>query len=368
MFALLALFLTSLLAGYFVYQNTDQINTKAYTNYQLKMDTVSQPSQWTPGTLPIANTEGGTIPSLAWAKCPQGQVLVIDQAGNIKCESDAVLVPGGEYFPYQCDGYKFSDIGIGVPTDVSYWFQVVNMAAALGGGWASWNNNITCPYTQPNTLTGKGYTTGFTVDEQKLHESIQLTELAAFKQAGWAWTNVWYPGFYGNALPSSLLQYLYSSSAYTSAYPTYIPCGGKPFDQGTINRWANTLNTAYSKVVEIINRARSGQNPPKAELYVYSVDLPLSLYQLSLLGISSSQSKFSYGVVYFPSGGTYLYTRVLLCLGNIYMGNCNPGDQYDPNTNMCTQMIKSCSSGTYDPLSGKCTSQAQKAQVKMQVN
>ncbi len=89
MFAVFLLFLMSLAGGSYLYWlNQDNVDTKIYDRYELRADDTSGDSSITVGTVPIANAEGGVIPSFAVQSresCPSGYTY---NSANGMCERD----------------------------------------------------------------------------------------------------------------------------------------------------------------------------------------------------------------------------------------------------------------------------------------
>ncbi len=104
MFAVFLLFLTSLAGGSYLYWlNQDNVDTKIYDRYEFRADDTSGDSSITVGTVPIANAEGGVIPSLAVQRssCPSGYTY---NSANGMCEREVyntsyyISCPSGFYY------------------------------------------------------------------------------------------------------------------------------------------------------------------------------------------------------------------------------------------------------------------------------
>ncbi len=107
MFAVFLLFLMSLAGGSYLYwQNQDNVDTKIYDRYEFRVDGTSGDSSITVGTIPIANAEGGVIPSLAVqrASCPSGYTY---NSANGMCEREVYTTS----YSYVCSW----------PTSYNYW-------------------------------------------------------------------------------------------------------------------------------------------------------------------------------------------------------------------------------------------------------
>jgi hypothetical protein len=281
------------------------------------------------------------MPSLAWAKCKEGEVLVID-AGNIKCESQAQIVPGGTYPPYWCGSVNLgrAGIGVGATTDsIGRTFYYLNSTGYL--------------FTFP-TYSG-----------DPVYSDFNFALIRALLNLGWHGTVV----FSNNTIGVSGF-----SSRACSFAPNMTGCPGTASYNGpyyyTLPNYPN-----YSPSVDVSSYV------PTIQRIINDIDQRLYSYAFYGTGVSKTELYYqtinfpgvgpiNFGYIHIPTilGADRLYTRTYICNGTIRFG-CSQGDQYDPTTDMCIQMVAQCSPGTtYNPSTGKCEGQAQKAIVKVQVN
>jgi hypothetical protein len=393
MFGVFLLFLTSLLAGSYLYwQNAEQINTKAYNNYQLQIDSASSPSSWTVGTVPIANAEGGTVPSLAWAKCPSGSALIIGPSG-ITCESDPTQTPSQYNIPYICQSALNNFIRSNNPHWGHSFMGVVDRDTAI-----TWNNIPHyieglfgyIPYQNVAFAVWEALVMNWSFSDYtptyKLFDRVAVGVANSLYSTNSNLKNYhnnvyrpWAQSRLGQA-PSSVSTYfigIFRNSYLDMPGPPYVETplfgtttsptpsfgvsatayGDPPLNVG-VN--PSEVDNAYNAVVNYYNNG----NPNR---FIFSLNF-------SLNGLTSGEQQLLKGernvniLFFYDERVDWHYVWAVSCVGS-WVPGCASDEKYDPNLGLCVKYSYTCGNGsTYNPSTGKCEGQAQKAIVKVQVN
>lgn len=383
-------------------ENLDNITSSAYRNYTLQVDTATSPNQWTPGTVSMMQTEGGTIPRLGFVQCPQNTVY---NAGTGKCEAQPQTsqTPVSYNIPYYCQtsvpvaGFsswaRNAQAFMGIVdrdtalswNNVSYniwsfysripWYAIINAVYTTAGAVNPSNLSNSNFYRQLAKLSlgiaGSGYSKSTTAVNY-YNNVVRPWANSWLAAHNYQWCNPWGQCATVSSLPSLSGSYAlgdYRSSTYDMPAgpdmyplsPTYPPPSTTVYGDSVFNITfpSSAVDNLFNTLINYYNGSTD-----KFILLMPSIVLPS---QISQYVNNESQVQV---LVFYDSKINWHYIYGLGCVGT-WVSGCLPDETYDPTSGYCVkyQTVYSCPSGsTYNSTTGKCEGSLLKSIINMMIH